>query len=51
MGLAAFETIMSHPAFHGVPFLLEVPGEDGNGPDKQNLDRLKAVRAKLGIAG
>ncbi len=51
MGLAAFETIMSHPAFHDVPFLLEVPGEDGNGPDKQNLDRLKAVRAKLGIAG
>lgn len=49
MGLEAFEVIMGHPAFRGLPFLLEVPGEDGKGPDKANLDRLKAIRSKLGI--
>ncbi len=50
IGTAGFEVIMSHAAFRNVPFLLEVPGMEGNGPDKENLDRLKAIRAKLGVA-
>jgi hypothetical protein len=33
-----------------VPFLLEVPGFDGNGPDAKNVRRLKRIRSELGIA-
>ena len=49
IGIAGFEVIMGHAAFRDVPFVLEVPGPDKKGPDKENLDRLKAVRAELGI--
>ena len=45
IGVGGFETIMGHPAFRDVPFILEVPGFEKNGPDKENVDRLKAVRA------
>lgn len=50
LGLAGFRTLMAHPAFRDVPFLLEVPGFDGNGPDAQNIQRLKRIRRELGIA-
>ncbi len=49
MGLDTFRVIMAHPAFRDVPFLLEVPGEDGKGPDKANLDVLKGLREELGL--
>lgn len=49
IGLPGFETIISHPAFNEVPFLLEVPGMDGNGPDKRNVDLLKKIRSKVDI--
>lgn len=49
MGLDAFRVVMAHPAFREVPFLLEVPGEDGEGPDKANLDVLKGLRDELGL--
>jgi deoxyribonuclease-4 len=48
IGLDGFEVIMSHPAFENVPFILEVPGPDKKGPDKANVDLLKALRDKLG---
>jgi deoxyribonuclease-4 len=32
------------------PFLLEVPGFARNGPDAENIDRLKRLRAEAGIA-
>jgi deoxyribonuclease IV len=48
IGRAGFETIMRHPAFRDVPFLLEVPGFDDTGPDKANVDILKEIRAKVG---
>ena len=51
MGLEGFEVIMGHPAFRDVPFLLEVPGLDNKGPDKQNLDILKRLRATVGLQG
>jgi deoxyribonuclease-4 len=51
IGLAGFRTFMSHPAFHDVPFLLEVPGFDGSGPDSKNIKRLKAIRKEVGIEG
>ena len=47
IGIEGFETIMRHPAFADVPFLLEVPGTNRKGPDKPNLDRLKAIRRRL----
>ncbi len=53
LGEAGFETIMRHGAFRDIPFILEVPGfgEERKGPDKENVDRLKAVRARIGLAG
>jgi deoxyribonuclease-4 len=50
IGLEGFRTLMAHPAFRHVPFLLEVPGFDGNGPDAKNVRRLKRIRSELGIA-
>lgn len=47
IGLDGFRTMMSHKAFKGLPFFLEVPGYDGNGPDKRNLDTLKQIRADI----
>jgi len=50
IGRAGFEVIMAHPAFRDQPFLLEVPGfpKEGKkpeGPDKENVDRLKEIAA------
>ena len=50
IGRAGFEVIMAHSAFADVPFLLEVPGFDKEGPDKPNVDALKEIRAKVGGA-
>ena len=50
IGLDGFRTIMGHETFSGVPFLLEVPGDDKKGPDKPNLDRLKGIRDELGLS-
>ena len=49
MGVEGFRVIMGHPAFRDVPFLLEVPGAEGKGPDKSNVDVLKGIREELGI--
>ena len=51
IGLGGFAALMHHPAFADVPFLLEVPGLTGNGPDAENVMRLKAIRAGAGIPG
>lgn len=47
IGEDGFSNIMAHPAFADVPFLLEVPGMEGNGPDAANVDTLKAIRTKV----
>jgi deoxyribonuclease-4 len=53
IGRAGFEALVAHRAFAGVPFLLEVPGFklDGaaKGPDKQNVDLMKEIRAKAKV--
>lgn len=49
LGINGFEIVMDHPAFRNVPFILEVPGFDKKGPDKENLDRLKSIRSRLGV--
>ncbi len=47
IGREGFMNIMAHPVFRHIPFLLEVPGLDGEGPDKPNVDALKEVRAAI----
>jgi len=49
IGTVGFENILSHPTFRNIPFILEVPGFQNNGPDKENVDKLKAIRGKLGF--
>ncbi|MEX2081532.1 MAG: deoxyribonuclease IV, partial [Dehalococcoidia bacterium] len=51
IGYDGFRVIMSHPAFRDLPFILEVPGIDGTGPDKANIDRLKKLREEVGAPG
>tara|TARA_A100001037_G_scaffold290791_1_gene304073 strand:- start:265 stop:1119 length:855 start_codon:yes stop_codon:yes gene_type:complete len=48
IGTEGFQTIMSHDVFKDVPFYLEVPGTSKSGPDKPNVDRLKAIRSHIG---
>ncbi|MDA0262973.1 MAG: deoxyribonuclease IV [Chloroflexi bacterium] len=50
IGGAGFAAIMANPAFADVPFLLEVPGFEGNGPDQQNIDILKEIRQQAGLS-
>lgn len=44
IGRDGFLNILSHAAFAAVPFLLEVPGFDNEGPDRQNVEILKSLR-------
>ena len=46
IGRDGFARIMAHVLFRDVPFLLEVPGLDGKGPDKANVDILKEIRGE-----
>ena len=53
IGADGFRAIMGHPAFAGKAFLLEVPGlptdahPKGDGPDAENIARLKAIRDEV----
>ena len=49
IGVEGFETIMGDPAFHQVPFFLEVPGFEGKGPDQRNIQILKDIRQRLDV--
>lgn len=40
---AGWRVLLVHPALNTLPFLLEVPGLDGHGPDKPNVDRLRRL--------
>ena len=50
IGEDGFAAIMGNPAFQDVPFLLEVPGFEGKGPDRQNIDILKKIRREVAPA-
>ena len=50
IGEDGFAAIMGNPAFQDVPFLLEVPGFQGKGPDRQNIDILKKIRQEAASA-
>ena len=47
IGEDGFAVFMGHPAFRDVPFLLEVPGFEGKGPDLQNVEILKKIRQQV----
>ncbi|HLF71168.1 MAG TPA: deoxyribonuclease IV [Dehalococcoidia bacterium] len=49
IGLDGFRRILGHRVFKDAPFLLEVPGLEGKGPDQANIDLLKKLRAEAGI--
>jgi len=46
IGREAMSRIVNHPAFAGVPGILEVPGYDGKGPDAANIVTLRALVRK-----
>lgn len=43
IGEEAFARMLQHPAFSGLPFILEVPGFNKKGPDRENIDILKRL--------
>jgi deoxyribonuclease-4 len=43
IGIDEFKTLLNHQKTKDFPFIIETPGFDGNGPDKKNLDILKAL--------
>ncbi|HLK41808.1 MAG TPA: deoxyribonuclease IV, partial [Thermoleophilia bacterium] len=45
IGEAGFQALLHDPRLATKPFILEVPGLDGAGPDKANLDVLKRLAA------
>jgi deoxyribonuclease-4 len=45
LGDAGIRVFLAEPRFEGLPVLLEVPGPDGKGPDKQQIEKAKRLRA------
>lgn len=43
IGREGFENIINHPKFADLPFILEVPGYAGTGPDDENIQNLKSL--------
>jgi deoxyribonuclease-4 len=50
IGLGGFQNLVSHLAFRDVPFLIETPGFDNQGPDLRNVEILKDLREKSGLS-
>lgn len=44
IGFAGLTGVVRHPALAAVPFVLEVPGSDGHGPDAANVALVKLMR-------
>lgn len=45
IGDAPFRQLLTLPELREVPFILEVPGIEGGGPDKPNVEKLKQLAA------
>ncbi|MFH1161937.1 MAG: deoxyribonuclease IV [Candidatus Jorgensenbacteria bacterium] len=43
IGLEPFRVLLNHPKMKHLPFILEVPGFAGEGPDRKNLDVVKKL--------
>ena len=48
IGRDGFCAIAAHPAFRDVPFILEVPGYEGKGPDRRNVETLLEICSEAG---
>jgi deoxyribonuclease-4 len=46
IGEEGFRALLAHPAFRDLPFILEVPGFAGTGPDRSNVEILKRIAAE-----
>ena len=46
LGEEGIRVFLAEPRFQGLPVLLEVPGPDGHGPDKGQIDIAKRLRPK-----
>ena len=47
IGFDGFRAVVESMAFAGKTFLLEVPGIENDGPDLENVHRLKAIRDEV----
>lgn len=47
IGDEALARIINHPQLRQLPFILEVPGFEGAGPDKQNITHVKSLLKQL----
>lgn len=43
LGEETFARLLAHPALRHLPFILEVPGYDGEGPDRENVATLRRL--------
>jgi deoxyribonuclease-4 len=43
IGLEPFRLLLNHPLMKELPFIIETPGFDGNGPDRKNLEIIKSL--------
>jgi deoxyribonuclease-4 len=43
IGSEGLKNLINHPKFSHLPLILEVPGIEGMGPDKANIDRVKSL--------
>lgn len=43
IGKGGFEYLINHKSLSDIPFILEVPGIQGNGPDRANIDTLRSL--------
>lgn len=43
IGTSTFDLLLNDPRTKQLPFIIETPGFDGNGPDKKNIDILKLI--------
>jgi len=41
-----FTMIINHPELQNIPFIIETPGENREGPNKQNIDILKSLTSR-----
>ncbi len=46
IGEEGFRRILGHPALQGLPVILEVPGEEGDGPDAINIERARRLHTE-----
>jgi deoxyribonuclease-4 len=47
IGEEAFARMLAHPVLRALPWIMEVPGYDGNGPDAKNLAALRRLASSL----